>query len=198
MMSPISYIVIIFAVIASVRSSHGKSINYFLVFNNSNILIHFESIPELPTDDDAIQVKPMIVGGQNANPGQFPFIASLQTTRGEHFCGGSIIASRWILTAAHCVFHRTFGTYHIRVGSNQYANGLIHGVLRVFPHERFNINTNQNDIATVLTETNIVFNTRVAPIPVATTLLPLASTVIIAGWGQNNVSSNDFILIFME
>lgn len=130
----------------------------------------------------------MLVGGQFATPGQFPFVASLQTIQGAHFCGGSIIASRWILTAAHCVVHRVFGSYRISVGSNQFAHGTLHGVLNIFPHIRFNINTNQNDIATILTDTNIVFNHWTWPIAVATTPLPLGSNVIIAGWGQSQVS----------
>ncbi len=44
---------------------------------------------------------PRIVGGVEAEPNEFPFIASLQ--RYSHFCGGSLIAPNWILTAAHCV-----------------------------------------------------------------------------------------------
>lgn len=42
-----------------------------------------------------------IVGGFEIDIKDAPYIVSLQVPAG-HFCGGSIISERWILTAAHC------------------------------------------------------------------------------------------------
>lgn len=44
-----------------------------------------------------------IVGGIDANVGQFPYQVSLQRKDGSHFCGGSILNKNFVLTAAHCV-----------------------------------------------------------------------------------------------
>lgn len=43
-------------------------------------------------------------GGSEADPGRYPYAASLQRTQSHsHFCGGTLIAKDLVLTAAHCV-----------------------------------------------------------------------------------------------
>lgn len=57
------------------------------------------------TAEEHFRVK-RIVNGLSAEPGEAPYIVSLQTLRDnqtQHFCTGSHIGNGWILTASHCL-----------------------------------------------------------------------------------------------
>lgn len=77
-------------------------------FSLENVIFDFfEGSPileELEIDDEFSlnnKLSGRIVGGNEAVSGAFPYQVSLQ--RGYfHFCGGSILNKRWILSAGHC------------------------------------------------------------------------------------------------
>ena len=43
-----------------------------------------------------------IVGGNVADPADWPFIAAVTDKRGHQFCAGSVVDSDSVVTAAHC------------------------------------------------------------------------------------------------
>lgn len=86
------------------------------------------------------QPHPTIVGGTEAKIGEFPFMVSLQTTGGRHFCGGSLIAKNWVLTAAHCV--NDDDAVQVRVGAHSLLETSGTELFRVknkFIHPEYNI-----------------------------------------------------------
>lgn len=125
-----------------------------------------------------------IVGGSTA--GAYPFMASVQSG-GSHFCGGSVIASTWILTAAHCVPDGSAAGLTVRVGSNNNTSGgTVIPVSQVIVHP--NYANGYHDAALLRLASAVPVN--VTPITLATAandnLEADGTTVTVAGWGDIN------------
>jgi secreted trypsin-like serine protease len=98
-----------------------------------------------------------IVGGTFAAPGQFPFMASLMESSARRaekgfFCGGSVIAPRVVLTAAHCFEDTPPSAVDVVVGRTRMSarlTGARVDVSGIVVHPGWDPATMQNDIALV-------------------------------------------------
>ncbi|XP_036063895.1 acrosin isoform X1 [Onychomys torridus] len=103
-----------------------------------------------------------IVGGQNVQRGAWPWMVSLQifmphNSRRYHACGGTLLNSHWVLTAAHCFDNKkkvydwrlVFGAQEIEYGRNKPVKEPLQEryVQKIVIHEKYNIVTEGNDIA---------------------------------------------------
>ncbi|XP_050355211.1 trypsin CFT-1-like [Nymphalis io] len=140
-----------------------------------------------------------ISGGSTADISAYPFATSLLSNRGEgaytQVCGGTIISSSAILSAASCfVTNNVVDSmlwWRARVGST-YSNsrGLIYLIRRITTHSDFQTTTRVNDIAVLRTSLNIVFGQNVQAAYIAGGSYSLANNqpVWAIGWGVTSVS----------
>uniref|UniRef100_A0A3B4A9P2 trypsin n=1 Tax=Periophthalmus magnuspinnatus TaxID=409849 RepID=A0A3B4A9P2_9GOBI len=85
-----------------------------------------------------------IVGGYECRKNSVPYQVSLNS--GYHFCGGSLISSSWVVSAAHCYKSRInvrLGEHNIAVneGTEQFINSA-----KVIKHPRYSSRNLDNDI----------------------------------------------------
>lgn len=91
-----------------------------------------------------------IVGGEVASPQTWGWAASLRyTSTGSHFCGGSIISSSHILTAAHCTVDLSSASaVRVYVGSIYLSAATqVRTVSKIYNHPSYSASTYLNDIA---------------------------------------------------
>lgn len=128
-----------------------------------------------------------IVGGFQINITQVPWQVSLQTY-GSHFCGGSIIGDKWILTAAHCtsaVPHAQ--SYTIRIGSTlNKKGGTLYKVKRIVQHKQYNGRIVDFDYSLLELVDSIQFSESAQPItlPDDQDHVKDNQTCLVTGWGD--------------
>ncbi|HEX7301539.1 serine protease [Lentzea sp.] len=124
-----------------------------------------------PTADG--EVSPMIVGGGNATQ-VYPFMVSLQSTSGSHFCGASLIKANWVVTAKHCVQGSSAASIRTRIGTtNRTSGGTTTGASRIITHP-------SADLALVQLNTSV----SQAPITISSASGAVGTATRIIGWGQ--------------
>ncbi|XP_034172857.2 testisin [Osmia lignaria lignaria] len=69
----------------------------------SHVSSEYNNLADVPCGQGRFATRTArLVGGQNAIPHEFPWMVSI-SRKGGHFCGGTILNSRFVLTAAHCL-----------------------------------------------------------------------------------------------
>ncbi len=131
---------------------------------------------------------PRIIGGSDAQAGAHPYMVSIHfpDTAGGHACGGSLIASNWVLTAAHCLDGEQADGVFVYTGLYQQSNpgqADYIAVKRFIQHPNYDREQTLNDVALLelsshATETPVVLNVGG----------PMPDTSFALGWGLTMVN----------
>ncbi|KAL7736461.1 hypothetical protein ACLKA6_019663 [Drosophila palustris] len=133
-----------------------------------------------------------IVGGSPTTISSHPWQVSLQRS-GVHFCGGSVISSTMVVTAAHCLLKVTVSTLRIRAGSTYRSIGGVISNAALFKiHEDYSTSTKINDIGVVHLKTKLTLGTNIKAIPLATATPQHGSTASCSGWGTKLYNGNSY------
>ncbi|XP_004472232.1 chymotrypsin-C [Dasypus novemcinctus] len=133
-----------------------------------------------------------VVGGDDASPHSWPWQISLQYLSSgtwRHTCGGTLIASNYVLTAAHCISNAR--TYRVALGKQNLVvedeeGSLIVAVDTIFVHEKWNSFLVRNDIALIKLAEHVELSDtiQVACLPEKGALLPQDFPCYVTGWGR--------------
>ncbi|XP_018580342.1 prostasin-like isoform X2 [Anoplophora glabripennis] len=124
-----------------------------------------------------------VVGGGDAAPGQFTYQASVQYCflgACSHACGGAIIGSLWVLSAAHCITQApALGSYQILVGvlnlDDENPERQLHRVNYAIIHPEY------GGLATPLT-----FSSMIRPISLPDQDEIFEDDAVLSGWGSTS------------
>lgn len=127
-----------------------------------------------------------IVGGNETTVEQIPWIVALRVL-GSFRCGGSIISTTRVLTAAHCTVGYSANLMVIRAGSTYHGSGgYTREINRYVTHPYYNAITLNNDLSilhfTDPLNTNLL-SISVIALPSTNNSAPIGSVSQVSGWG---------------
>ncbi|XP_070501523.1 uncharacterized protein [Chironomus tepperi] len=143
-----------------------------------------------------------IIGGKYAKRGNFPWVAVLSRPSGDLFCGGTLVSSRKVVTAAHCIQDKDLETptlareIIVRLGTYDLdrrieVGRISHAVQSVNMHPDWNTLTESYDadIAVLVLDTEVTFGGYIQPICLVRA--SFASTGVVVGYGKSEDGSKD-------
>ncbi|XP_044262513.1 trypsin-3-like isoform X2 [Tribolium madens] len=148
------------------------------------VLVLVSSVSCNPQENNFL-VKNRIVGGDEVDISEVPWQVALQNN-GNHFCGGSIISEKYVVTAAHCTDEILLENIATQVGSSfKQSSGQIVGVKNIYQHPNYISSTNDFDISILELESPLEFGSEISPVslPSSDKVWEVGTSAFVTGWG---------------
>ena len=137
------------------------------------------------------EIEGRITNGYNADVGQFPYQVGLSLQINHNafiWCGGSIISTDYLLTAAHCVDNAVGVTVYFGTTDLNFPDKTVTvDSNSIIIHEGWNVQTFANDIALIRVPT-ITYTDKIQPVqlPAISSSYPSydEEIVVASGWGN--------------
>lgn len=138
-----------------------------------------------------------IINGEIKEIETFPFQVSLMQGT-FHFCGGTVVNSRWVLTAAHCVVDRLPGDVEVLLGTAELQTGGTRhtvGAIRIHPDY---LGGGDFDIAMLRLDDTLLWPRVFVQTPDQPFLSAPGDTATVIGWGQTESGSGSSSLLGVD
>lgn len=138
------------------------------------------------------EITPRIHEGNDAEPNQFPYMASLRQVKRDGdrvkynlFCGAAVINDRWVISAAHCFHGERLNVSNVRlfVGANTMRESQMYEIKTIIQHKHFDKVLKSNDISLVKTDSKLIFNEKIQPISMSSKWIDSEHDGLFAGYG---------------
>merc|ERR1712136_524862 len=155
------------------------------------------SLVELLVEPDA-----KIVGGTDAERGDWPWQIGYGVISGSSFsivCGGTLISTKWAITAAHCTVGAPLDGTGSRVILGAHDIGSVDDTRKDFivseliNHQQYDDSTYENDITLLKLAGEAVYTAYIQPacLPTQGVQIPVGTNCWITGWGETQAADTD-------